>query len=137
AVRRTHLGARSRNGGRSITRHPPARRRRPQHDSGDTRNEICPGSLGSHHLHAQRTHRRRRPSRSVVRPARIRTAAPISASRLLIQPGCIQPLKGNNVITTFLQKAVLGAGLALVALSATADTLKIGTEGGYPPWSMV
>ncbi|NYT84892.1 transporter substrate-binding domain-containing protein [Pollutimonas harenae] len=41
------------------------------------------------------------------------------------------------MITTFLQKAVLGAGLALVGLSATADTLKIGTEGGYPPWSMV
>src|SRR3546814_13145500 len=51
--------------------------------------------------------------------------------------GCTQPLKGTNVITTFLQKAVLGAGLALVGLSATADTLKIGTEGGCPPWSMV
>ena len=41
------------------------------------------------------------------------------------------------MITTFLQKAVLGTSLALVGLSASAATLKIGTEGGYPPWSMV
>jgi len=41
------------------------------------------------------------------------------------------------VITPFLQKTVLCASLALLGLSASADTLKIGTEGGYPPWSMV
>ncbi|MDS1139340.1 transporter substrate-binding domain-containing protein [Pusillimonas sp. SM2304] len=42
------------------------------------------------------------------------------------------------MITPFLQKAVLCTGLALLGLgTASADTLKIGTEGGYPPWSMV
>lgn len=42
------------------------------------------------------------------------------------------------MIKPFLQNAVLCAGLALFGLgTASAETLKIGTEGGYPPWSMV
>lgn len=37
-----------------------------------------------------------------------------------------------------IQKTVLCASLALFSLNAlAATTLKIGTEGGYPPWSMV
>lgn len=39
-----------------------------------------------------------------------------------------------------MQRAAVGASVALLALglgTATAATLKIGTEGGYPPWSMV
>lgn len=42
------------------------------------------------------------------------------------------------MITPFFQKALLCMGLSLIGLNtASADTLKIGTEGGYPPWSMV
>ncbi len=42
------------------------------------------------------------------------------------------------MIKPFIQSAALCASLALFALSpAAADTIKIGTEGGYPPWSMV
>ena len=37
-----------------------------------------------------------------------------------------------------IQKTILGASLALFSLTAvSATSLKIGTEGGYPPWSMV
>jgi octopine/nopaline transport system substrate-binding protein len=43
------------------------------------------------------------------------------------------------VIKSLLQKTLLCAGLAMVGLNSAgaAGTLKIGTEGGYPPWSMV
>src|SRR3546814_17200185 len=44
----------------------------------------------------------------------------------------------TQVIKPLLQKAALCAGLTLLGLNiASADTLKIGTEGGSPPWSMV
>lgn len=39
---------------------------------------------------------------------------------------------------SFLSKTLICASLALLgSQAAMADTLKIGTEGGYPPWSMV
>lgn len=42
------------------------------------------------------------------------------------------------MIKPLLKKAALCAGLTVLGLNiASADTLKIGTEGGYPPWSMV
>ncbi|WP_066458861.1 transporter substrate-binding domain-containing protein [Castellaniella caeni] len=43
------------------------------------------------------------------------------------------------MVTSIARKAVLCAALGLVGLAtaASAATLKIGTEGGYPPWSMV
>ncbi|MFW7340962.1 transporter substrate-binding domain-containing protein [Pollutimonas sp. H1-120] len=42
------------------------------------------------------------------------------------------------MIKPIIPKAALCAGLALLGLNiASAATLKIGTEGGYPPWSMV
>lgn len=43
------------------------------------------------------------------------------------------------MIKSTLQKALLCTGLALLGMNvaAAAGTLKIGTEGGYPPWSMV
>ncbi|HEY9281050.1 MAG TPA: transporter substrate-binding domain-containing protein [Eoetvoesiella sp.] len=43
------------------------------------------------------------------------------------------------MIKPFVQKLVLCGGLALLGLNiaSAAGTLKIGTEGGYPPWSMV
>jgi octopine/nopaline transport system substrate-binding protein len=43
------------------------------------------------------------------------------------------------VIKPLVQKILLCAGLAVLSLNAAsaAGTLKIGTEGGYPPWSMV
>lgn len=38
----------------------------------------------------------------------------------------------------FISKTLICASLALLgSQAAVADTLKIGTEGGYPPWSMV
>ncbi len=42
-------------------------------------------------------------------------------------------------MTFILRKAALCAAIGLAGLStaASAATLKIGTEGGYPPWSMV
>src|SRR3546814_20961404 len=44
----------------------------------------------------------------------------------------------TQVIQPLLQKAALCAGLTLVGLNiASADTLHLCTEGGYPPWSMV
>lgn len=43
------------------------------------------------------------------------------------------------MLTSIARKAAFFAaiGLASVATAASAATLKIGTEGGYPPWSMV
>lgn len=42
------------------------------------------------------------------------------------------------MITSFLRNVALCAVPVLLGLNAAvADTLKIGTEGGYPPWSMV
>lgn len=42
------------------------------------------------------------------------------------------------MIQPLLKRAALCASLALMGMNvASADTLKIGTEGGYPPWSMV
>lgn len=43
------------------------------------------------------------------------------------------------MLTSIVRKAALvtAIGLAGVATAASAATLKIGTEGGYPPWSMV
>lgn len=43
------------------------------------------------------------------------------------------------MIKPFLRNAVLCSALSLLGLSTVAanGTLKIGTEGGYPPWSMV
>ncbi|MGB3835765.1 transporter substrate-binding domain-containing protein [Castellaniella sp.] len=43
------------------------------------------------------------------------------------------------MVTSIARKALLCAalGLAGLATAASAATLKIGTEGGYPPWSMV
>ena len=37
-----------------------------------------------------------------------------------------------------IKKTLIGAGLALFSVATLAATsYKIGTEGGYPPWSMV
>ncbi len=43
------------------------------------------------------------------------------------------------MLTSLLRKAALVAAVGLTgfATAASAATLKIGTEGGYPPWSMV
>lgn len=39
---------------------------------------------------------------------------------------------------SFIRTTLIGAGLALISSQTVlADTLRIGTEGGYPPWSMV
>ncbi len=38
---------------------------------------------------------------------------------------------------SFVRNTLMAAALALTASHAMADNLRIGTEGGYPPWSMV